>query len=146
MGILISRLMKLDLRRTIMDKQTEEERLYSKNYTKFGLDMNIFVSLVTALLVLGFIIFTIVKPNVSAKFFSEVNSIFNKRFNWLYVITINSAFIFLIFIGISKFGNIKLGGYTSKPEYGNMAWYSMMFSAGIGIVYFSMVWQSLFII
>lgn len=33
----------------------------------------------------------------------------------------------------TKFGNIRLGGYTSKPEYNNLAWYSMMFSAGIGI-------------
>lgn len=116
-----------------MDIQTEEEKLYSRNFTKYGLDMNIFVSLVTAILVLGFIIFTILKPNISSELFAGINNTLNKHFNWLFVITINGAFMFLIFMGFSKFGNIRLGGYTAKPEYGNLAWYSMMFSAGIGI-------------
>jgi choline/carnitine/betaine transport len=51
----------------------------------------------------------------------------------LYVFTINAAFFFLIVIGLSKLGRIRLGGYTAKPEYSNAAWYAMMFSAGIGI-------------
>lgn len=116
-----------------MDIKTEEEKLYSRNFTKFGLDMNVFVSLVTTILVLGFIIFTILKPDISSKLFSGINDTLNKHFNWLFVVTINGAFMFLIFMGFSKFGNIKLGGYTAEPEYGNLAWYAMMFSAGIGI-------------
>lgn len=116
-----------------MDLEKEQEKLRSRNFTKFGLDMNLFVSVVTAILVLTFIIFTIVKPIVSAKFFAGINDYFNSNFNWLYVFTINGAFMFLVFLGFSRFGNIRLGGYTSSPEYDDMAWYSMMFSAGIGI-------------
>lgn len=116
-----------------MDTETEKEKLYSRNFTKFGLDMNLFVSIVSAILVLGFIIFTILKPNISAAIFSGANDFLNKNFNWLYVITINGAFLFLLFLGFSKFGRIRLGGYTSKPEYGNLPWYAMLFSAGIGI-------------
>lgn len=116
-----------------MNIEKEKEKLYSRNFTKFGLDLNIFVSLVTAFLVLGFSIFTISKPNISAAFFSGINSMLNKNFNWLYVITINGSFVFLIFMGFSKFGNIRLGGYTSSPEYSDLPWYAMMFSAGIGI-------------
>lgn len=82
---------------------------------------------------LGFVIFTIIKPNISAEFFSSINASLNKNFNWVYVLTINGAFVFLVFIGMSKYGNIRLGGYTSKPEYGDFPWYAMMFSAGIGI-------------
>ncbi len=114
-------------------EKEQEKKFYSRNFTKFGLDMNIFVSAVTAVLVLGFIIFTIARPTVSAEFFSNINTMFNEHFNWLYVFTINASFFFLIFIGFSKFGNIRLGEYSSKPEYGNVAWYAMMFSAGIGI-------------
>lgn len=116
-----------------MDTEKEREKLYSRNFTKFGLDMNLFVSIVSAILVLGFIIFTILKPNVSAAFFSGANDFLNRNFNWLYVITINGCFLFLLFMGFSKFGRIRLGGYTSKPEYGDLPWYAMMFSAGIGI-------------
>ncbi len=116
-----------------MDLEKEQEKLQARNFTKFGLDMNLFVSLVTAVLVLGFIIFTIAKPVVSAEFFANINSLINVNFNWLFVITINGAFIFLIYLGFSKYGNIRLGGYTSSPEYNDLACYAMMFSAGIGI-------------
>ncbi len=50
-----------------------EEKLRARNFTKFGLDMNIFVSIVTAILVLAFVIFTIAQPTVSANFFEGIN-------------------------------------------------------------------------
>jgi len=116
-----------------MDNKDINDRLNSRNFTKFGLDMNLFVSIVSAILVLGFISFTIIRPNLSAEFFESINVAINKNFNWLYIITINAAFIFLIVIGISKLGRIRLGGFLATPEYSNFAWYSMLFSAGIGI-------------
>jgi choline/carnitine/betaine transport len=116
-----------------MNRKKERTKLYSRNFTKFGLDMNVFVSVVTALLVLGFSVFTIVKPNLSAEFFANTNAAINKNFNWLYVITINASLIFMLFIGFSKFGNIRLGGYTAKPEFSDLSWFAMMFSAGVGI-------------
>lgn len=116
-----------------MDLKKERTKLYSRNFTKFGLDMNVFVSVVSALLVLGFSVFTILKPNLSAEFFANTNAAINKNFNWLYVITINASLIFMLFIGFSKFGNIRLGGYTAKPEFSDLSWFAMMFSAGVGI-------------
>jgi choline/carnitine/betaine transport len=41
--------------------------------------------------------------------------------------------MYLVFLGFSKYGKIRLGGYTAKPSFSDTAWYSMMFSAGIGI-------------
>ena len=116
-----------------MNLKKEKDKLYSRNFTKFGFDMNVFVSVVTAVLVLSFSVFTILKPNVSAEFFGGINSAINKNFNWLYIITANASIAFLLFVGFSKFGNIRLGGYTAKPEFGDVAWFAMMFSAGIGI-------------
>ena len=116
-----------------MSLKKERTKLYSRNFTGFGLDMNVFVSVVSALLVLGFSIFTIVKPDLSAEFFANTNAAINKNFNWLYVITINASLIFMLFIGFSKFGNIRLGGYTAKPEFNDLSWFAMMFSAGVGI-------------
>lgn len=109
------------------------EKLYSRNFTKFGLDMNIFVSVVTAILVLGFVIFTISLPTNAADFFTNINTFINQNFNWLYIGTVNAALLFLVYLGFSKFGKIRLGGYTSKPEFNDIAWFAMMFSAGIGI-------------
>ena len=116
-----------------MNFKKEKEKLYSKNFTKLGLDLNVFVSLVTALLVLAFSIFTILKPDTSAAFFANANDAINRNFNWLFVMTMNASLAFMLFIGFSKFGNIRLGGYTAKPEFNNVAWFAMMFSAGVGI-------------
>ena len=116
-----------------MNFKREKEKLYSRNFTRWGFDMNVFVSLITALLVLAFSLFTILKPNVSAEFFGNANTAINANFNWLYIFTVNASLAFLLFIGFSKFGNIRLGGYTAKPEFNDIAWFSMMFSAGIGI-------------
>lgn len=116
-----------------MEKKDLSKQLYSRNFKKWGFDMNLFVSIVSAILVLGFIIFTIAKPTLSAETFSGINNSLNKNFNWLYVLTINLSFIFLLVVGISKLGRIRLGGFNAKPEYSNFSWYAMLFSAGIGI-------------
>lgn len=88
-----------------MNLKKEKEKLYSRNFNKYGFDMNVFVSVVTALLVLAFSVFTILKPNVSAEFFGNINNEINKNFNWLYILTANASIAFLLFIGFSKFGN-----------------------------------------
>ena len=44
-----------------------------------------------------------------------------------------SFFVFCIWLFFSKFRNIKLGDDNSKPEFSNISWFAMLFSAGIGI-------------
>ncbi|PAB59743.1 BCCT family transporter [Anaeromicrobium sediminis] len=109
------------------------KKLHNRNFTKYGLDMNLFVSIVSAVLVLGFIVFTIAKPNESAEVFNGIKDYINTKYNWFFVFTINFALIFTIYLSFSKFGKVKLGGPKAKPEFSNFAWYSMLFSAGIGI-------------
>ncbi|GAA0182305.1 BCCT family transporter [Clostridium sediminicola] len=112
------------------------QKLHDRNYKKLGLDMNPFVSIVSAILVLAFSFFTIARPNESATFFDGVKNSINTNFNWLFVLTINFVFLFALYLAASRFGKIKLGGSKAKPEYSNFAWYSMLFSSGIGIAVF----------
>lgn len=116
-----------------MNLQDEQEKLQSRNFKKFGLDMNIFVSLVTAVLVLGFIIFTTGMPETSTRILDKITLYLNTNFNWLYILTLNAAVFFILFLGFSKYGKIRLGGYTSTPDFSDASWYAMMFSAGVGI-------------
>ncbi|MDN6162017.1 MAG: BCCT family transporter, partial [Atopostipes sp.] len=113
--------------------ESGQEKLRARNFTKFGLDLNVFVSVVTAILVLGFVVFTIMQPNVAANFFGNINSFLNQNFSWLFIGTVNAAFIFLVYLGFSRYGKIRLGGYQAKPAFSNFSWYAMMFSAGVGI-------------
>lgn len=116
-----------------MERRELRQELFNRNFVKWGFDMNLFVSLAAALLVGGFIAFTLIQPDLAAETFSQMNSLLNQKFNWLYIFTINAAVVFLLVMGFSKLGKIRLGGFTAKPEYSNFSWYAMLFSAGIGI-------------
>lgn len=91
------------------------------------------VSIITAAFTILFIVFTILYPDASADFFGTMNQLFNVHFNWLFVLVINAVLIFVVWLSLSKYGSIRLGGPNAKVEFGNIAWYSMIFSAGIGI-------------
>ena len=116
-----------------MENRESLKKLHDRNFVKWGFDMNLFVSLVSALLVIGFIVFTLIQPEVASATFNNINTILNQQFGWLFVLTINLSFVFLVVIGLSKLGKIRLGGFHAKPEFSNFSWYAMLFSAGIGI-------------
>lgn len=42
-------------------------------------------------------------------------------------------FFVCIFLMMSKWGSIRLGDDDSRPEFSNFSWFSMLFSAGVGI-------------
>ena len=52
-------------------------------------------------------------------------------FGWFYVLLVAVVLVFVIYLAASRYGTIKLGPEHSKPEFGLMAWASMLFAAGI---------------
>jgi len=65
--------------------------------------------------------------------FSNVQTAISNSFGWLFVIAVNIFLVFMLYIGLSQLGSIRLGGKDAKPEFSTMAWFSMLFSAGMGI-------------
>ncbi|MDO5111809.1 MAG: BCCT family transporter [Clostridia bacterium] len=56
------------------------------------------------------------------------------NFAWLYCLAMTLFVAFCIWIGfISKYKTMRLGPDDSKPEYSTMAWFAMLFSAGMGV-------------
>jgi len=53
--------------------------------------------------------------------------------SWLFVAGVNIFIGFSIYFAFSKFGKIRLGGQDTEPEFSTMAWFAMLFSAGMGI-------------
>src|SRR5690606_2227962 len=54
-------------------------------------------------------------------------------FGWYYVIIVAGFVVFALWMGLSRFGDIKLGQDDDEPEFGLMSWFSMLFAAGMGI-------------
>lgn len=56
-----------------------------------------------------------------------------KNFGWFYLLTVFVIILFLIFLALSKFGAIRLGGDEERPEYPFFTWIGLLFSAGFGV-------------
>ncbi|MFI6943617.1 BCCT family transporter [Streptomyces sp. NPDC050418] len=56
-----------------------------------------------------------------------------ENFAWLFVIAADVFLVLCVVIAVSRFGRIRLGKDDSEPEFTNLAWIAMMFSAGMGI-------------
>ena len=52
---------------------------------------------------------------------------------WLFVLTSSAFVVFVIWLAMSRFGNIPLGRDDEQPEFRTVSWVAMMFSAGMGI-------------
>jgi len=51
----------------------------------------------------------------------------------LFVFAVNVFLAFAIYFSVSKFGKIRIGGRDAKTQFSTFAWFSMLFSAGLGI-------------
>ena len=56
-----------------------------------------------------------------------------ETFGWAFVLTTFGFLLFAIFLGVSRYGKIRLGADDEKPEFRTLSWVAMMFSAGMGI-------------
>lgn len=56
-----------------------------------------------------------------------------KYFGWGYMLAMNIFVLFPILLCMSRFGKLRLGEPGSKPEFSNISWFAMLFSAGMGV-------------
>lgn len=82
---------------------------------------------------LAVVLWGLVSPETFGRFASALNGGLTKYYGWGYMLTMNIFVIFSIFVGASRFGNVRLGPKDSRPEYSNMSWFAMLFSAGMGV-------------
>ncbi|MFV1852638.1 MAG: BCCT family transporter [Thalassospira sp.] len=88
---------------------------------------------ISALLILGFIIFGAFFTETAGALFSSAQSIIGNYFGWFLIIVANLAVVVSLYLAIGPYGRVRLGRQTDKPEYGLFSWTAMLFSAGIGI-------------
>ncbi|SJZ30313.1 glycine betaine uptake BCCT transporter [Selenihalanaerobacter shriftii] len=69
-------------------------------------------------------------------FGNAVDMVFNflvGKFGWSYLLFVTVVLGLTLVVGLSKYGEIKLGKPEDEPEFSTGSWFAMLFSAGMGI-------------
>jgi choline/glycine/proline betaine transport protein len=99
----------------------------------FGLEVNGPVFFSSIILITIGIALTLIYNESAEEFFSTVQNQVAEYGGWLFVFSVNFFLIFVVYLAFSKFGKIRLGGKDAEPEFKTISWFSMLFSAGMGI-------------
>jgi choline/glycine/proline betaine transport protein len=65
--------------------------------------------------------------------FNDVQQWIITNASWFYILAVALILISVVFLAVSRYGDIKLGPDHSEPEYRSSSWFAMLFSAGMGI-------------
>lgn len=71
-------------------------------------------------------------PNQVNEIIGILFDFYTGKLGWIFLLTCLVSFGFLLWLTISKYGDVKLGGADEKPQYGNLSWIAMLFTAGVG--------------
>lgn len=77
--------------------------------------------------------FAMLAPNAAQSFFDAIQRWILTNASWFYILAVAVILASVVFLAISRYGEIRLGPDHSKPDYRNFTWFSMLFSAGMGI-------------
>ncbi len=65
--------------------------------------------------------------------FSAIRDWMGSQFGWLYVAAMSGFLVFAAWLGLGRYGHVRLGADDEVPEFGRLSWFAMLFSAGMGI-------------
>lgn len=97
------------------------------------LDFHYPVFIPSAIIILVFVSSAIIFGKPFRDFFFELRNLLYDNVGWFFIITMNFLLVAAVLIASSKLGRIKIGGKHATTDFSNFAWYSMLFSAGMGI-------------
>src|SRR5690554_5105922 len=97
-----------------------------------GLVVNKRVFIPTIAILILSLTLTLLFQDEADYFFAIAQDAVSTHGGWIYTLAANIFIVFCLYIAFNKYGKIRIGGPDSKPEFSNMAWFSMLFSAGIG--------------
>ncbi|WP_229510697.1 MULTISPECIES: BCCT family transporter [unclassified Massilia] len=100
---------------------------------RWRMQVNPPVFFTSAALILVFVLFSALFPQQAGRVFDTVQAEIVRDFGWFYILAVALFLIFVIFLMLSRYGDVKLGPDDSEPEYSYLSWFAMLFSAGMGI-------------
>lgn len=98
---------------------------------KLSVDPAVFY--VSAALMVAFVLVGAFATEALGNVATAIQSGIVSRFGWLYILVVGVFPALAIYLMLSRFGSVRLGKDSDRPEYGVIAWLSMLYGAGLGI-------------
>ena len=99
----------------------------------FGLDIHNRVFLISALVVVLFVVLTISFQQQAEPVFGSMRSWLTSNLDWFFMSAANIFVLLCLGLIISPLGKVRLGGTEATPDFSYGGWFSMLFAAGMGI-------------
>ncbi len=103
------------------------------NVDWLGLDLHNPVFIVSASLIILFVVLSLMFPEGSNEVLIGLREAIQQNFDWLFLSAGNIFVVFCLALILLPFGSIRLGGEDAKPDFSRMSWFAMLFAAGMGI-------------
>ena len=84
-------------------------------------------------MIVAFVVFTVINVEFANSIYAAVRGWVESVLNWYYISAVSVMLFACFYLMCSRFGKIRLGSDDSRPEFSNFSWFSMLFSAGVGI-------------
>ena len=101
---------------------------------RLGLRVDPTIFFVSAGLSLVFVVLLVSAPGTIGAAFAAGRAWIVTNLGWFFILGVNVWLGFLIYAAMSRHGHIRLGRRSSRPEYSNLSWFTMLFAGGIGTV------------
>ncbi|HET8727844.1 MAG TPA: BCCT family transporter [Alphaproteobacteria bacterium] len=99
----------------------------------FGLDIHNPVFVISGLTIVAFVFLSLALPGEAEAFFGWLRPALTSTFDWFFLLAGNVFVLLCLFLVVSPFGKVRIGGSEAKPDFTYVGWFSMLFAAGMGI-------------
>ncbi|MBT2786429.1 MULTISPECIES: BCCT family transporter [unclassified Halomonas] len=101
---------------------------------KLGLKTDPTIFFTSAGIMILFLVALLIAPGPIGEAFGAGRQWIVTNLGWFFIFGVTSWVAFLLWVAISRYGAIRLGGNDAKPAYTNASWFAMLFAGGIGTV------------
>ncbi|MGB6056244.1 MAG: choline BCCT transporter BetT [Burkholderiaceae bacterium] len=91
------------------------------------------VLVISSAVILAFSIWAILMPLGARTTMKTAVDWIAINLGWYYVLTMSLVIGFVLWVALSKEGDVRLGPDHSRPQYNLLTWVAMLFAAGVGI-------------
>ncbi|OLT15972.1 multidrug DMT transporter permease [Serinicoccus sp. CUA-874] len=101
---------------------------------RLGLRTNPQIFFTSAGLMVVILALLLIFPGTIGDGFTAARTWVTTNLGWFFIFGVTAWLVFLVWIAISKYGDLRLGKADEKPAYGRVSWFTMLFAGGIGTV------------